>query len=372
MRIRMGKDEIKKALLFLMLTVFNVFGALVAFNSRNLANIIDIKLFPLLILSFAIWILFPIKTNLVNNKLKGTYILLCIIEFLSACFRFESAIIFSAMIALLISFFLLRSLAYYDFDTIYPIFAWSSVTAAVVLILIFGVASFNSQGVVYAFVGIMALNLLCIKKRDKIIYYAFVVICTVIILSLTKSRASMMGFLVAAVISYYYLFFKKKSIKNFLVGLAIAVAMVFLYSYLESFFYSIFFKKWGNTDITSNRLSIWNYIWANKNMIGNGIDHLNGGDAHNTVMQVLGVEGIISAIAFICLLLGVIKSIGKVNNKIVFVNFFVSWLLISCFENLDIFTSRILSVSILFLAHLFLLMIAKETVGLPNEGHTDE
>lgn len=364
MKIRFEKKDLRKILIFIIFVIFSIFGILVAFNSRNLATIIGIKLLPVLAATVLMWLVVPIKIESVlhSSTLKYYYVY-CFFVFFCAIARGEWSIVLAAFIAVLIPFFLYSPLSHFDFETIYSVITFGIIVTCIFTIIRFGISPFNSQGVVYAFAGIIGLNYLCIKKINKPIIFIAIVIGTLVIISITKSRTSMISFLSVVVISYAYLYLRKKTFKNVLVFLLIIVSIVFLYNYLESFFYTIFFRKWGNADLTSNRIYIWKEIWSQKNIFGNGINHLNGGDAHNALMQVLGVSGLLCAFVYLGFIIAIVMNIFKTEYKVVYLNFFLGWIIISCFENLDIITSRVLSVTFLFYIHFMFLMIDANRVN---------
>lgn len=356
MKIKLNKTILLNACLLLLLSGFVLFSILVSFNSKNLANELEIKLLPVLFLAFFMWILFPKKKCKLQNKITKYIYLFGLLGLISSIVRFDYIIFASYTVLLLIIFFFSRTLYVVEDDSFYTVLCLSMILPCCLTILVFDIDSYNSQGVIYAFAGVMMLNLLCYKKITKIVPFTLIVIVTVSILELTRSRTSMAGFLLVAIISYAYLFLKEFKLKNILILIILIIGLLFSISSLENYFVQIFFNKWGNADLTSNRTRIWKTIINNTSFFGHGINHLNGGDAHNVIFQILGCSGLLCMFSFIVLWFSVIKSVFKADNKIIFVNFFTAWFFVSCFENLDLITSRMLPISILFIMHLFLLI----------------
>lgn len=356
MKVSFSRKRVQNIIFTILVLSFMVFGILVSFNSKNLANRINIKTMPVFILTFVVWLLHPIIRCSLKSTIKTIYYVFCFSCVVSAIIRFDMTMLVSSLLAILIMFFITRSLQYIEYESLYMMVCIGTVVASVVIINHFGIAVFNSQGVIYAFTGVVLLNMICLKKIESIFPFAAIVLMMVLVLSITRSRTSLAGFLLVAIISYAYLFLKKISFKNVIIVFALFVIAIFLINNIETYFVEVFFHKWGNKDITSNRLFIWKTIFENISMCGHGVNHLNGGDAHNTLMQILGCDGIVCSVLFAILMLASVRGILRVNNKIVYINFFVSWLFISCFENLDFLTSRMLPVNTLFIFHLFLLM----------------
>ncbi|WP_028043632.1 O-antigen ligase family protein [Candidatus Stoquefichus massiliensis] len=174
----------------------------------------------------------------------------------------------------------------------------------------------------------------------------------------------MMCFLIVSVITYVHLFFnEKKSFKEIIILMIVVIFGLIFFDDISMFFNNIFFHKWGNEDLTSGRSDIWKYTINNASLFGNGIYYLKDYagitvsglpfDAHNALLQILGCFGFFSFFVF-CLLMFLIlkKLLYRYNKKIIFVNFFVGWLSISMFENLELITTRMIPITFLFIFHL--------------------
>lgn len=353
MNLVVKMSSIKKAMVFCFLILYFVFGIMVSFNSLGLSERISNKPICVCLIIFLILMIWG------NAKIKSRssyYVCILIFGFsniVSSIFNGSSVLFWCAIFGMLaITFARCTNLG--TAETTYKTLFLPYVISGFVAMHRY-MSSFNSQGVVYAFIGVILLNILCIKKKGSIILYLGVVFGEIFLLSITRSRTSMMVFLVVAVISFAYLFMKKVSLKNIIFSLALFILLLVTYDKIYDFFYRIFFQKWGNTDITSKRLSIWIDILERAKMFGNGSTYMDGFDAHNTFMQVLDMFGYFSLCLIIMAVILILISISRASNSIIYVNFFVAWLGISMFENLDIFTTRLLPITLLFILHVTLL-----------------
>ena len=354
MKIRINTSQMKNFCRTVLLTGIFFFGVLVAYNSMNLAEEIKNKMIIVFLASIVMFIL-----NFKKGKHRNTYLIkcsyiFCLVVLLSSLGRADSTFMLAAILGAASIFVMKKAFESYN-DNVYLSICWAMFFAAILALYRYSVSAFNSQGVIIAFFGIMLLNMLCIKRTKKISLFVVCVIVEIVLLALTKSRTSMLAFLVVAIITYCYLFMQKVTVKNILIIFAGVCVLLVLHNYLEQFFVRIFFEKWGNTDITSSRTLIWGYILQNRSILGHGVNHMNGGDAHNAFMQVLGVYGIPACIAFIILIVSIFVKLAKCKYRIIYLNLFVGWLIVAMFENLDIFSSRMIPVTILFLMHIVML-----------------
>lgn len=355
MKIRITKIQIKKYSYLIIITALLFFGFLIAYNSMGLSNINNLNLLCVFIASITGWILFH------SNKLLKemiAYYILCIISILiiiNTIIRGETDLLIAGVTSLL-SFIILKKFVPNNFDYLYPLISAAMIISSLVSIIRFSVLSSNTHGILLCFGGIMLLNFLCLRKIKSAFLFFSCVGIFIILLSITRSRASILSFIIVVILSYKYLFLRNLNLKNCLLLICIIFIIFLMSNSLISFFNAVFFQKWGNLDLTSNRINLWSQVFKDISLFGNGINHLGRGDAHNSFIQLLGCSGLIVFVLFVFLICRILYIISKVNNNIVYLNFLCSWICMSMFENLDIFTSRMVPITILFLFHFFLLL----------------
>lgn len=342
-------SNIKDYLLFISFIVFFTFGTMISFNSMELAETITNK--PMILFCYAcvLFLIMPKHKPLIKNPLKNSFYLLCICVCISSLFNPSHELLYGIFLLITLSLF---NLFYWgNFKKSYTIITIAYLGSNIICLYNYGISSFNSQGVIYVFGGVLLLNLLCIRKVSNIIVFALVVLLEVFLLSLTKSRTSMLFFLITVIVTYSYLFKREKSY----IKLLLFIAAILSYQFILTFFNEIFFQKWGGDDITSNRLNIWMGILSRLSFFGNGTTYMYDFDAHNSFMQILEIFGIFSLMAFIYFVLRIIPAIRSSQYYIIYFNFFISWVGISMFENLDPFTTRLVPISVLLFFHISLL-----------------
>lgn len=355
MTLLLSKKLIKNVCLFGILFAYFVFGILVSFNSMNLSERLSNKLSIALILIVIMWAISCKSGAKLNIGYYNTlFIFLCLNAILSVLLNGSWKLLGCTCCSLFI-FYILPKLKLDVVDHIYRNLFYPYLLACLFAFYLYNVSSFNSQGIIYAFLGVLLLNFLCLKKNPSIIWYLIIVIVMVVVLSITRSRTSMLVFLLSAVISYCYLFVRTLTVKSFFIHIGVASGLFVAYEYLMNLFIKVFFQKWGNADLTSNRINIWKMIFDRASFFGHGGNYLLGSDAHNTFMQILDMFGIIAFIISIVCVVCIFKKIRQATHKIVFYNFFAAWTLASMFEDLNFFTSRMLPVTMLFLLHIALL-----------------
>ena len=353
MTLRLNKNLLKNSGIGFLLFIYYLFGIMVSFNSLNLSERINNKLGVASILLVVFVLILRGKTEKVNIGYNTLFILLTICVVFSAIFHF-SLMLFWCTCCGLIIFIVLPKL---KFDTVnsYGILFYPYLIACLVALYLYNVSSFNSQGIIYTFLGVLLLNWLCLKKKTTIVGFGVVVFVIVLLLSLTRSRTSMLVFLITALFTYCYLFGRKLTVKSLAIHAVVVCGLFIVYEFLMKFFVDVFFHKWVNTDLTSNRTAIWNMVFERTSFWGHGEEYLNGFDAHNTFMQILDMFGFMAFVLTVLCILSVFLKIRSSTHKIVFLNFFTAWTFASIFEDLNFFTSRMLPVTMLFFLHIALL-----------------
>lgn len=351
MKLIIKKQQIKDAWMFLTSTVVILFGIFVSYNALRLSDRIQNKPIIILIGVIAITLFSQKERQLEHRKTIFWLNLLFFSVLLISLFRFDG-LLMSAGLFYYVSFYLLRRIINAS-EKQYKLICLSYLLAFSIAYARYGVATFNSQGVIISFAGTMLLNLLIIKKIENIWLYTGSVVIFVVLISLSRSRTSMLAFLMVAVLTYKTLFMKKITVKNILIVGMGCIGLYIISDRLIDFFYNVFFMKWGNADLTSNRIYIWEYVFARASILGGGINYIDRSDAHNTFVQILGSSGIIIFIVSIIVTLVVLERIIKYkNDKSIYINFFLLWFAVSMFENLDILTCRYIPVNFMLLVHL--------------------
>ncbi|MDU6437962.1 MAG: O-antigen ligase family protein [Lachnospiraceae bacterium] len=361
MRIVIKKEQIKKVFVIILSIIVFTLGILVLFNLQNLAIKISIK--PVVASIYAIVISLLIKNQKTyKNFLSTSFIFLCGMAALAGFVRFDLDS-FLAPVLTVISFIIFRRKLGSVNNYFVPI-SIAYIVSCFIIIFKFSISATNSHGLVISFLGIISLNLICFYKKDNFLLFCIVVFGILFMLILTKSRTSMLAFFVVTIVSYIYIFFSFRiPIKKLLILLLLIGVLVINMNSIETFGQSIFLNKWaGEADLTSGRQSLWIRTYDNMKLFGRGIDFLgvrsSGGlpfDAHNSFVQLIGCYGyflIIPVFIFLCALL---KGIKNSSNRILYLNFFLGWGIMSMFESLELFTSRMIPASVIFLIHLAML-----------------
>lgn len=353
MRIVIKKQYIRNAYVFSVLICTFIFGTMVAYNSMHLDERINNKLFIIFIMSVLLLFTGNRSKKEAFDGMSKAFFLFCCLTFIAALFRGDTGIMLSVALGV-ITYVLLRR-SYFGYDRqMYVTTGLAAIFSCMVIILRYSVESFNSQGIIICFTGIMLMNLLCIKEHRSLWVYLICLIIVVTLLSISRSRTCMMAFLVVGIITYWHLYLRKWSLKSFLILLLSAMATIYFSNHLIAFFERIFFKKWSNIDLTSNRINLWRSVINDKSVAGHGINHISG-DAHNAFIQALGVSGLLGLIGLVILVIYIIYRILKLREKTIYLNFFSGWIIVAMFENLEVFTSRMVPVTVLLMIHILML-----------------
>lgn len=370
MTLRLSKKGLINICLSCIMFIYFLFGILVSFNSLNLSERLDNKLALALVLLLVLWMFLHGRTEKVNVGYHVLFVLLSLCVMVSALLNLSLSLLEYTFCGLFISIVLPKLKLGTVRDTYGKLF-FPYLVACIVAVYLYSVSSFNSQGIIYAFCGVCLLNFLCLKKKANLVWYLIIVFGIVVLLRLTRSRTSMLTFLIAAIITYCYLFVRELTLKNLVVLAVVAIGVYVTYEYLMSYFIEIFFNKWGNTDLTSNRTTIWSMIFDRASFWGHGNQYLSGFDAHNTFMQILDMFGVPAFVLMIACIMSVFLKIKQSTYKIVFLNFFSAWTFASMFEDLNFFTSRFLPVTMLFLLHVGLLSNEIRMKRLENNSYCE-
>lgn len=356
-------ETIKNGVFVLFTTAMMILGLLISFNAMMLADIIDNKLLPILGYAIIVLLLFRENKKKYDRQMNICIYILFLFAFTAAAIRGDLGAVGISVTGLFAFIIMKNSLKFTTLDS-YVLVAWSTLLASVIIIIMVSLQPYNSQGIMVTFAGVMLLNLLIIKEWKSYAAFWLIEVIIILTLSITRSRTSMMSFILVSIMTYIYLFMKRVTLKGVATLFVGLVALVLSYNYLEQLFMRFFINKWhgGASDISSGRTEIWRTVFEKKNLWGNGIDYMNGMDAHNSFIQIMGTNGIILFIVFILFMGIIITKILKIKNKMIYINFFGAWILVSMFENLDIFTCRSIGTVFLFFVHLVFLMFEETQI----------
>ncbi|MDK6805097.1 hypothetical protein [Aerococcus sp. UMB7834] len=351
--------NIKKILTFLILYIAFFSGILFSFNSNDLyINHNQLIMIPIVIASIGLWLFYRNKITVTKSLLFKYLLFLILLSLILSLMRTDQYVFINTTLVGISIVFLRKSVSGL-FDYIYPLLEITTLTASITAMILFSISNFNSQGVVYMFTCLMLLNRF-IRKDRNLAAFIVLIILSVILISLTKSRTSMFAFLIVSILTLISHFQVRITIKNIIISIMSFLLFIFSFKYITEFFYNIFFNKWVNKDITSNRISIWQHGLDTWTFFGKGTSRIKFTDLHNTFLQSLEVNGVIFFIFLLIFIIILFLKIYRSKNKIYFANFFTAWVFVSCFENLEIFTSRLVPITFLFLIHIILLTSEKQ------------
>jgi hypothetical protein len=175
------------------------------------------------------------------------------------------------------------------------------------------------------------------------------------------------AFIVVDIVSYFYLFARQKNYLKKILRLFLFIVVIYLFSdYIIESLDQYFFHKWGNSDMSSGRENYWKIIMNNLSLLGYGIGKGNfiktlDINAHNSWIQVFGNFGPICGTLFVVLTVIILLKIYSARNKVIYFNFFLGWIIWSLFEDVSLFSSRYIPVTIAFYIHFFLLSKEKKS-----------
>ena len=327
---------------------------------------------------FCFLLLLVIKGKTAGNSFDRYgwhFIAFCVFSLASSIIR-SNVIDIANVLCVLVAFFFCWLTFKHDIFYEYSAVFYSFLISCVISFIMFSISNTNSKGMIYSLMGIILLNYICLKKNNNVFVYVIVVGLVLTLISITKSRTSLIAFIAVAGISYIYLFMKKITIRNVAVLIIAIITLFIFYDRIGDYFYEMIFnKRSANIDFTAGRVYLWQTTIERAKLFGSGIDFLHmplssglAFDAHNSFFQLLGCLGIFSFIAGLIFTFQTIFKIIKSNHKIIYINFFLGWLVMSMFESLDIFTTRMIPATILFIVHVCLLLNEdKETQNALSE-----
>lgn len=358
-----SKEKIVKFNIFIVLVLALTFGSFVTLNGLGLRYAFRTYILVPFIVFVVIWCTGHEKVRCsLSGPIEILYFFFCASTFISGVASFDIYTIVSALIGIVL-FFVVSSIPYERLDNLYLLMEVAYIINCILVFHRYSISEINSEGVILAFLGIFILNIICKMRWSNYILFFAASAIIIFLIMMTRARTPLAGFIVADVVTYFYLFSQKPSLKK-LVILIISLAAIFYASdMVRESMNQYFFHKWGNQDLSSGRQTYWKMVFDDLHLFGNGMGA--GGtiknlelNAHNSLMQVLGSFGVLPAVFYLLLTITSAIGIKFSRNKIVHINFFCGWFVISMFEDLSVFSSRYIPIVIAFLLHIF--MLAKE------------
>lgn len=359
MPVLLTNNRIKIFCTFFFFLITLVLGSLVTLNGFGLRYFFRAYIIVPFIVFFFLWIMSERKEPVIESSIDVLYLLYCSFTLISGLWNCDVHTIASASIGVII-FFMIKSLTYEVFNRVYILFACSYAISILIIFCRYTIEAINSEGVLFSSLGIILLNVICKKKIESYIVYFLISAVIIFLIMATRARTPLAAFIVVDVITYFYLFASNFSLKKSLILISAVIAVFFLSDHIVESLDTYFFHKWGNSDLTSGRQEYWKIVMSTVSLFGYGmgegsfINTLNI-NAHNTWAQVFGNFGIITGFINLLMTITILLKIRLAKSKIIFINFFVGWIILSTFEDLSLFSSRYIPITIAFLIHLFLL-----------------
>ena len=358
-----SKETIERVSIFIVMTSALTFGSFVILNGLGLRYAFRTYIIVPFVTIVIIWCTGHKKVKYsLSGSIEKLYFLFCLLTFISGIANFDVYTIVSSIIGILL-FFAITSIPYERLYDLYTLFVIAYVLSCIIVFRRYTVSTINSEGVIFSFLGVFILNLICKSRFNNYFIYFAVSAIVIFLIMMTKARTPLAAFIVVDIVTYFYLFAKKPSIKKLLVLVISLVAIYYVSDMVIGTMNQYFLHKWRNQDLSSGRQTYWKIVFDDLQLFGNGMGEGSqiknlGFNAHNSWVQTFGSFGVLSGLAYIMLTIASIISIKISKMKIIHINFFCGWLVISMFEDLSIFSSRYIPIVFAFLIHIF--MLAKE------------
>ena len=350
----------RRLLTFVCISIVLLLGIFVILNSLGLRYKFQTYYVLTFVYFFIIWIKDKRRFSFVlKGKIEIAYFAFVVAVLLSGIINLNKLTIVSAIIGLVV-LFLCQAIPYETLLDSYFLYGIAYIVVVFITFQKYSIDEINSEGCIFASLGIVILNIICLKKWDY--YWLFILVSVIIIflIMLTRARTPLITFLVVDVITFFYLFKKRSSIKRMIILLTSMAVLFYSLEKIIVILNQYFFHKWGNSDLTSARADYWKLVFKKWSLFGYGMG--SGStipsfdfNAHNSWVQVLGCFGIVAFLLFIILTVILMLKVRYATHKIIFINFFSGWFVMSMFEDLSIFSSRYVPIVIGFILHMFLL-----------------
>ena len=360
MSVVINQSRLKSFVIFLVFLTTLLLGSLVILDGFGLRYAIRAYIIVPFGAFLLLWIMSErIQPLIENNGFDFLYLLFCSFAFFSGVANGDVYSIISALLGCVI-LFLLKSLTYDSLDKAHTLFAIAYAASTLIVFCRYPISPINSEGVIFASLGIILLNILCKKKMENYVLFFLISAIIIFLIMSTTARTPLAAFCIADVISYFYLFARKFSLKKNFLLISLVVLVYFFSDYIVGSLDQYFFHKWGNADLTSGREEYWKIVMNNLSFLGYGMDKGSfirtlGFNAHNTWIQVFGNFGIVCGFLFFALTITILLKIRLSFNRIVYFNFFIGWIVLSLFEDMSLFSSRYVPITMAFWMHLVLL-----------------
>lgn len=310
---------------------------------------------------FVIFIIFSFLVNKLEIKVRKNQIFWIIFTFsvLISNFYNGNDIIYGIFLVIGVT-----SIYFYYLPNKFPNDLLSILTNNILVVeSIILILSLISSNVVLPYKGIflnpntLALNLLLLgvainikidvtlsESLKKILFYKLYLLVVILLIFSTESRTSL---IIILVLSLFNILKSGMNKKNFIELIISMVLMGFLfklyYDKNPEIINAIFEKTHNSKELFSGRGYIWSQTINNYNIFGHGKNYFEntyGLGAHNSIIKILGENGMVSAVIYILLCIFAffksIKYIRKTNEKYKFAPFYItiSYLTLSMTEGL--------------------------------------
>ncbi|MBD2387482.1 O-antigen ligase family protein [Cylindrospermum sp. FACHB-282] len=140
------------------------------------------------------------------------------------------------------------------------------------------------------------------NKLSHILLLNFILFCSLLVILLANSRTSLIAFFAMFSILINKILRNPKYLGIIFIIATIVIALFLIFSTQNPWLWEQI-AQIQNKDSVSGRDYIWNQTLTEMQLLGNGSDYfeLNFGlGAHNTIIDILGINGIIAALLMVC------------------------------------------------------------------------
>jgi hypothetical protein len=364
----MELKKINKIIVFLVTLILFTIGNFISLNIYGLNDNFENKWLILTILCFFILLLnanvkFVIKKNKIPIITLWEILIISIFisKYTHGTFSLPEFLLYSILIP-----FTLFNSKILGFKV--PIMLASMFS---IIPLIFFIGESNTLGVILSIAGINIINFLKIREVKEKYIYMFMLLIGILIF-ITSSRTSLISYIVIIATYMFIVLINNKAIsytrllKKGIFLVFITIIIMFSIGKINN----LLFEKYNhsNQDMLSGRGEMWEgTLNTGVHLLGNGesyfLHYYNIGDAHNTLIQVLGSYGTISSCVLLIIFIYIILRSLKLKNLVYF-SFFSAFFILGLAENLFFINSRMIHINILFLVYFGCLINENKQVSL--------
>ncbi|OCW95478.1 hypothetical protein A9168_02110 [Macellibacteroides sp. HH-ZS] len=347
---------IKKCVYFGILLVIFVVSHIYATNGLNIRAILDQHE----VVFLSIIAISPFLYNKGNAGARATYTKYILFTGLIMlfCGLIGGNTLLLPLIFLISSLILVGGLRMTRFDYLF-------VSSAIILDTLiyysrYEIGTENGIAIAITNVCVVALCVLLTYFKDKQKWFDYIVLSWMFLSTSLLFATHCRGGLYAIIIVGTVLLMDKNIKKHAILKSLFLIVIFYIgYQYVITIpeVYEVLFNKWGSNDISSNRFDLWSEVFITATLFGNGIEYLGFmRDAHNSFVDFLGCYGIIPFTWIIVTLLYKLKKIEWHSIPIGAKAFFIFWLVLSMTENLNPFTTRFTSVTLMLMVNISFLL----------------